>query len=437
MKATSSSIAAEEMTGSREEPWSVLSAPSQSLYSSELLTPLATSNTSRKTDVRNNGATSLHQSPTSPTSPTNRCIYPPNDRQDELMASTALKHLTERERMNERLTLRDMVGESPKEIGEIGALDDLKQRAIGFGMALFDPLDLENLSCEIPREIRQDAATAPLLPPTPTLTLTTSISEPNLSHSSPLATTKSMPSLASLTCTTEQDSVHFSDEEEHYPVEIEPESASSLRACPRLLTDSMIQQLHDSLPDALQMNKWERCFSIGRDGDSFLTFTNFCAPYQYTLIAIKTVSGHLLGGFATESWGGKRKKQYFGTGHSFVFCDHPAVIPGYDAELDPSKELHLYGWSGDNNYCQICNSGEQRLAMGGVGDFGLIIQDHFNRGQTGRCRTYNNPPLTPDPAGLFEIESLEVYGMVPLFQSMSPAGGSLLVTNFSGLIMSE
>ena len=405
------------MMGSREEPWSVLSAPSQSLYStdsSELLTPLATLNTSRKTDVRK-GATSLHQSPTLPT---NRCIYPPNDSQDQLMASAALKHLTERERMNEGLTLRDMVG--------------------GLAKTLFDPLDLENLSCEIPCEIRQDALAAPLLPPNPTLNLTASMSEPNLRHSSPLATTKSMPSLASLTCaSTEQDSMHFSDEEEHYPVEIEPESPSSLRTCPRLLTDSMIQQLHDTLPDALQMNKWERCFSIGRDGDSFLTFTNFCAPYQYTLIAIKTVSGHLLGGFATESWGGKRKKQYYGTGHSFVFCDHPAIIPGYDAELDPSKELHLYSWSGDNNYCQICNSGEQKLAMGGVGDFGLIIQDHFNRGQTGRCRTYNNPPLTPDPAGLFEIESLEVYGMVPLFQSMNPAGGSLLITNFSGLIMSE
>lgn len=302
------------------------------------------------------------------------------------------------------------------------------------GIALFDPLDLKHLSCEIPCDIRQDAATAPLPPPT----LTASISEPNLSHSSPIVTIKGATSPASLTCATEQVCMHFSVEEEHYPVEIETESASSLRTCPRLLTDSMIQQLHDSLPDALQMNKWERCFAIGRDGDSFLTFTQFCAPYQYTLIAIKTVSGHLLGGFATESWGGKRKKHsYYGTGQSFVFCDHPAVLPGYDADLDPTKELSLYSWSGDNNYCQICNSGEQKLAMGGVGDFGLIVQENFNRGQTGRCRTYNNPPLTPDPAGLFEIESLEVYGMVPLYQLMGPSGGSLLITNFSGIIKSE
>jgi hypothetical protein len=418
---------AEEMTGSREEPCSVLSAPSQLLYStdtSELLIPLATSNTSRKTDVRKGATTSSPMLPgphQSPTLPTNRCTFQAYDKEDPLiMASTALKHLTELERtMSERSTLRDIVGE--------------------VGIALFDPLDLENLSCEIPCDVRQDAVTAPLSPPTLTPTLTASKSEPNLSHSSHLETTaKDMTSFTSLTCDTELDSIRFSDEEEDYPVEIEPESPSMLRACPRLLTDTMIQQLHDSLPDALQMNKWERCFAIGRDGDSFLTFTNFCAPYQYTLIAIKTVSGHLLGGFATESWGGKRKKQYYGTGHSFLFCDHPAVIPGYDAELDPSKELHLYSWSGDNNYCQICNSSEQKLAMGGVGDFGLIIQDHFNRGQTGRCRTYNNPPLTPDPAGLFEIESLEVYGMVPLFQSMNPAGGSLLITNFSGMIsMSE
>jgi hypothetical protein len=459
-----SSMATEEMTGSREEPSSQSSSLRPLLRdkteTAELLTPLATSNTS----VRKRSTSLLLPEPHhSTTLQTNRCIYQRNDGKDQLIASTELpqhsprwlerihkshraitvknrieealerrtavyniqsqvqqrqnEFLTERERMNERLTLRDMVGE--------------------VGIALFDPLDLEHLRCEIPCDIRQDAATAPLLPPKLTVsiskpTLIHSISEPILSHSSPLATTKGVTSFASLTCATEQDSMHFSDEEEHYPVDIEPESASDLRTCPRLLTDSMIQQLHDSLPDALQMNKWERCFSIGRDGDSFLTFTNFCAAYQHTLIVIKTVSGHLLGGFATESWGGHRKKHsYYGTGQSFVFCDHPAVLPGYDADLDPSKELSLYSWSGDNNYCQICNVGEQKLAMGGVGDFGLIIQENFNRGQTGRCRTYNNPPLTPDLAGLFEIESFEVYGLAPLFQTTSPS------PHFSDMIMCE
>jgi hypothetical protein len=72
--------------------------------------------------------------------------------------------------------------------------------------------------------------------------------------------------------------------------------------------------------------------------------------------------------------------------------------------------------------------------MGGVGDFGLVIQ--INRGQTGRCRTYNNPPLTPDPAGiLFRLKSrsLEWYHS---FSRLNPAG-SLLITNFFGLIMSN
>jgi hypothetical protein len=456
-----SSIAAEEMAGSG--PWSVPSELSQSSSSqreprerdstdsAELLTPLVDSNTSRKSGVRKNdvrkGATSLatllipgpHHSHHSSTLPEKRSVYPLDDAQNELMVSAALtnrieevlerrklvcniqnhvrqrqnEHLRERQRLNEGLTLRDMVGE--------------------VGIALFDPLNLEHLRCEIPCDIRQDAATAPLLPPNHTIPLTV----PTLIHSSPLATTKGVESFANLTCATEQDSA---DEEEHYLVDIEPESASSLRTCPRLLTESMIQQLHDSLPDALQMNKWERCFAIGRDGDSFLTFTTHCAPYQHTLIAIKTVSGHILGGFATESWavrgGHKKGHSYYGTGQSFLFADHPAVLPGYDADLDPAKELSLYSWSGDNNYCQICNVDQQKLAMGGVGDFGLIVQENFNRGQTGRCQTYNNPPLTPDLAGQFEIENFEVYGLAPLFQPVTPSDCSRMIGSFS-VMMSE
>lgn len=299
------------------------------------------------------------------------------------------KYLSECERMNERSTLRDMVGE--------------------VGVALFDPLDLERLRCEISCDgTGRDYVTAN----------TVSLHVPTFSRSTPLTT-----SLASFASAMEHDSIQSLDEvEEQYPVDMEPESASSLYACPRILTDSMIQQLHDEgLPDALQMNRWERCFAIGRDGDSFLTFFNRCAPYQHTLIVIKTVSGHILGGFATESWavrGGHTKgHSYYGTGQSFLFCNHPGVLPGYDADVDPSKELTIYTWSGDNNYCQICNVDEQKLAMGGHGDFGLVLNENFYRGQTGRCRTYNNPPLTPDLAGQFEVESFEVYGLAPLFQA--------------------
>jgi hypothetical protein len=109
-------------------------------------------------------------------------------------------------------------------------------------------------------DIRQDAAVTAPFTPTLTLTLTASISEPSLSHSSPRDDHEYAESR-------EFDLCHrfhaLLNEEEDYPVEIEPRSASSLRACPTTLTDSMIQQLHDSLPDALKRTR-ERLG--GRDG---------------------------------------------------------------------------------------------------------------------------------------------------------------------------
>jgi hypothetical protein len=72
---------------------------------------------------------------------------------------------------------------------------------------------------------------------------------------------------------------------------------------------------------------------------------------------IKTVSGHLLGGLQRESWGRKKGKQYYGTGHSFVFCDHQAIIPGYDAEWILQSYISTVGQA--TTIVQICNFGEQ------------------------------------------------------------------------------
>ena len=56
--------------------------------------------------------------------------------------------------------------------------------------------------------------------------------------------------------------------------------------------------------------------------------------------------------------------------------------------------------------------------MGGEGDFGLIVQDKFAIGETGRSMTYRNPPLVS--GGHFEIAALEVYGIVPFTLTPPP-----------------
>ena len=114
----------------------------------------------------------------------------------------------------------------------------------------------------------------------------------------------------------------------------------------------------------------------------------------------------------------KQKHSYYGNGRSFLFCDHPAVDGAFldEQSKDLSKPLYIYKWTGDNDYCQICDFDLGRLAMGGDGNFGFIIEDNFSQGETGSCLTFGNPPLCP--GGSFTILSFEVYGLLPTFASI-------------------
>jgi hypothetical protein len=192
-----------------------------------------------------------------------------------------------------------------------------------------------------------------------------------------------------------------------------PESPDDLLYCPRILTPDMMQQIHQQLPDARKMNTWDRCFAIGRDGDSFLTFVDCCRPFTYSIIVIRTLQGHILGGFASRPWNVQDgdKHSYYGTGQSFLFATHPAD----DAAPNDPTMLKFYAWTGSNDYCQICDVDKQVLCMGGEGDFGWIVKDNFDVGQTGRCLTYENPPLCPTWPPIFEIADFEVYGLQPLW----------------------
>ena len=261
---------------------------------------------------------------------------------------------------------------------------------------------------------------------------------------------------------------------------LEPEHSFDLQECPRILNESSLAELRQALPDSLRYNKWERCFAIGRDGDSMISMLQRTAPYVYTILVGLDTHGHVVGGFCTESWSStttsttssssslswldasstgasppllsqqqhnhqyhraQQRGGYYGTGQSFLFASHPDIVPGLDAPRDPNKHFMIYKWTGDNDYCQIikdsgnlggsCRSSSARhrggdhLAMGGKGDFGLIVHDHFVSGETGRCATFGNPPLVP--SGHFDMVAFEVYGAVSLFSSstISPSPSSL------------
>jgi hypothetical protein len=201
-------------------------------------------------------------------------------------------------------------------------------------------------------------------------------------------------------------------------VDLKAELPHVLEECPRILTMEMMHQLHEEgLSGSQQMCRWERCFAIGRDGDSFCTFVERSSAYQRTFVVIQTVEGFVLGGYAAVPWkkNDQASNSYYGTGQSFLFSSHPA---GVAASTNPARPLHLYRWTGTNDFCQISDPETSRLGMGGGTDFGFLIQDDFCRGRSGPCHTFGNPSLVPS-SDCFEIQAMEVYGLRPFSQSLA------------------
>lgn len=195
----------------------------------------------------------------------------------------------------------------------------------------------------------------------------------------------------------EETSCSESDDDE-FGLCVVPEDVGS---CPRLLTEEQMLALRDHLPFSLRDNVWERRFAISRDGDSFITLLKLCQGYKNTIVVIRSMNGDILGGFVNAEWGFKSKKQYYGSGQSFVF--------GTNSTDNDNDAIRVYRWTGENDYCQICDPDKRLLGMGGVGDFGWIVSDDFRYCRTGACATFGNPPLSRDLA--FEIDSFECYGL--------------------------
>ena len=209
-----------------------------------------------------------------------------------------------------------------------------------------------------------------------------------------------------------------------YPIDISPETQSVLTSCPRLLTPNMLNQLMHHLPPTVKTMTWKRLFALGRDGDAFWSMLDRCHSFANTILVIETTQGHILGGYASAPWDrqGGTTRCFYGSGQSFLFATHP---DGADDSLEATSDdkIFVYPWTGNNNYCQVCDVDDGQMAMGGGGSFGLIVQDNFSRGSTGRCDTFGNPALIPGSSnvgGAFEVVAFEIYGFSSMADAFSP-----------------
>ena len=215
-----------------------------------------------------------------------------------------------------------------------------------------------------------------------------------------------------------------------------PESLSQILACPPILSEQNMQYLQTYLPFSIRDYIWERRFAIGLHGDSFCTLLQKCEGHKNSIVVIRTTSGHILGGYASEEWrvGSAAgvscssytsdvlthqkskfrsvRHSYYGTGQSFIFGGSTVS----ESEESNGTTLCVYPWTGHNDYCQICDIDRSILCMGGVGEFGWIVSDNFTIGRTGPCATYNNPPLVDDTT--FRVADLEIYTLISPFAQL-------------------
>ena len=233
------------------------------------------------------------------------------------------------------------------------------------------------------------------------------------------------------------------------PVPLAEEDADVLRSSPRLLTASQMRQIrNEGLHSTAQIMRWHRSYSLSRDGDSFRTMMEKCGGYRHTIIVCRTTDGDILGGYADEAWKLGGINSFFGSGRAFLFATRPDLSDedkewvelksggrrsivneseGQKVDCIEGSRIYVFPWTGTNTYSQVCSIESEQLAMGGGGSFGFIVQEHFSKGSTGPCATFNNPRLIRDPSGCFEIVDLEVYGLKScLFEGSFASEGNLL-----------
>ena len=208
------------------------------------------------------------------------------------------------------------------------------------------------------------------------------------------------------------------------------------------------EQMHDIaryvLPKGIAFCRWNRLYSLTRDGDSFWQCLRLCGSEPKTLVVIKTTRGAIFGGYADAPWELKSahaQGSFHGSASACLFSfsipddndgssnndsggAQPSAVNGthpqsskssHENATTPSTNLKVFHWTGANRYIQYTDTTESRrmLAFGGGGQegaFGLCVEQDFQFGSTGPCDTFGNLPLCDQEN--FNIMDMEVWGFL-------------------------
>jgi|EP00979_Chaetoceros_neogracilis_P000983 hypothetical protein len=93
--------------------------------------------------------------------------------------------------------------------------------------------------------------------------------------------------------------------------------------------------------------------------------------------------------------------------------DRKTVCKSVLDQAQLESDVEVFAWTGSNYMTQLCTN--DKIALGGGGGFGLVIESNMLHGQTNQCATFGNPPLSKEHhnGGSFEIVNLEIWTMTP------------------------
>ncbi|KFX88827.1 hypothetical protein O988_08892 [Pseudogymnoascus sp. VKM F-3808] len=223
----------------------------------------------------------------------------------------------------------------------------------------------------------------------------------------------------------------------------------------RLMSKAIAEEIRLLIPPRLQLcDEWNLVYSLEQDGVSLGTMYKNCDELRglrngYVLV-VKDGDGGLFGAYLTEA--PHISPHYFGTGECFLWrasvfsqvdlsqlplppsADTTNMQRSTSLNLTPSSPLprspntlapptapptrptspsqvrfKAFPYSGINDYFMLCDATFFSIG-GGDGNYGLWLDDSFDRGISSTCLTFGNEPLS-DQGKKFDILGVELWAV--------------------------
>ncbi|XP_061911847.1 TBC1 domain family member 24 [Entelurus aequoreus] len=226
---------------------------------------------------------------------------------------------------------------------------------------------------------------------------------------------------------------------------LNPETFSS-----EIVSAKEMRDIWSWIPERFALCQPQLLFTTSTHGCSLSRFYSHCEGYEPTLLLIRTTDGDVCGAFLSTDWEerkrGGNKLSFFGTGECFVFrlkpemeryewvvIRHPElasavknqshedtgasegqnsdsnILPQPEkplGELSPFLSARHFNLNSKNTSMFMAGNFDSIIVGGGEGN-ALYIDSELNHGRTGRCTTFDNPPLCAES---FQVSLLEVWG---------------------------